>query len=282
MRATSSMRSASRVTSARRKAGGRTSRPSSAPVISNSRERRISALRWRGISRPSSPATRASRSRITAGSGPGPPTSIVPGTRRAPVSSTISAVETACAHIACSGWICFSKRPDASLRSARRRDVRWMLGPTHVAASIRTRVVASETSERWPPITPAIDVGPSPSSITTISASSVRSTSSSVVTFSPSFARRTTRVEPATLSRSKACSGWPVEQHHVVGDVDHVGDRALARGHQARLQPRRRGADLHVLEHPRGEARAQLRDLDADLHAGDVAVAPGILVPRRG
>jgi hypothetical protein len=29
------------------------------------------------------------------------------------------------------------------------------------------------------------------------------------------------------------------EQHHVVGDVDDVVDRALASGHQARLQPRR-------------------------------------------
>ena len=122
----------------------------------------------------------------------------------------MSCVETACAHIACSGWICFSKRPEASLRSASFSDVRWMLGPIQVAASIRTRVVVSETSERWPPITPAIDVGPSASSITTISESSVRSTSSRVVTRSPSFARRTTSVAPATLSRSKACSGCPV------------------------------------------------------------------------
>ena len=48
----------------------------------------------------------------------------------------------------------------------------------------------------------------------------------------------------------------PGEQHRVVGDVDDVVDRALARGHQPRLQPRRRGRDAHVLVHARGEAPA--------------------------
>ena len=85
-----------------------------------------------------------------------------------------------------------------------------MFGPFQVAASISTRVVPAWTSERAPPITPAIDVGPSASSITTMSASSVRSTSSSVVIVSPSRARRTISVPPATRSASKACSGWPV------------------------------------------------------------------------
>ena len=59
---------------------------------------------------------------------------------------------------------------------------------------------------------------------------------------------RTTSVPPSTRSASKACSGWPVEQHHVVGDVDDVVDRPLPGGHQARLQPRRRRADRDVLE----------------------------------
>ena len=48
-----------------------------------------------------------------------------------------------------------------------------MLGPIQVATSISTRVVPSWTSERAPPMTPAIDVGPSASSMTSISASSV-------------------------------------------------------------------------------------------------------------
>ena len=54
-------------------------------------------------------------------------------------------------------------------------------------------------------------------------------------------------------------------QHHVVGDVDDVVDRALAGGHQPRLQPRRRRADLHALVHARGEARAQVGVLDDHL-----------------
>ena len=44
-----------------------------------------------------------------------------------------------------------------------------MLGPTQVAASIATRVVVSDTSDTWPPITPASDVGPSASEISAMS-----------------------------------------------------------------------------------------------------------------
>ena len=85
-----------------------------------------------------------------------------------------------------------------------------MLGPSQVATSSSTRVVSGATSERAPPISPAIDVGPSASSITTISESSSRVWPSSVCTCSPSRARRTVSRPPATRSRSKACSGWPV------------------------------------------------------------------------
>ncbi len=85
-----------------------------------------------------------------------------------------------------------------------------MFGPTQVAASISTREVSSETSEIWPPITPAIPLGPSASQTSAISVLKVRSTSSSVVIFSPALARRTTIRPPRTRSRSKAWSGWPV------------------------------------------------------------------------
>ena len=96
------------------------------------------------------------------------------------------------------------------MRRPSRVEVRWMLGPFQVAASISTRVVPSLTSERAPPMIPAMLVGPSASSITQTSGSSVRSTSSSVVIFSPSSARRTTSRPPAIRSASKACIGWPV------------------------------------------------------------------------
>ena len=81
------------------------------------------------------------------------------------------------------------------MRSASLVDVRWRFGPFQFAASISTRVVDSRTSERSPPIRPAIDVGPSSSAISRTLSSSVRSTSSSVVILSPGRARRT--VEPA-------------------------------------------------------------------------------------
>ena len=209
MRATSSMRSASRVTSLRRKAGTSTSRPPGASSTPKPRARRISAWRGRGIGRPRISSTRCSRRRMTMPGGPSPPTSIVPGTRRAPVNSSMSRVATIWASIACSGARPFSKRPLASLRSPRTCDVRWMLGPSQLATSISTRVVPSWTSERSPPMTPAIEVGPSASSMTSIWASRVRTCPSRVVTCSPSRARRTTSLPPATRSRSKACSGLP-------------------------------------------------------------------------
>ncbi len=85
-----------------------------------------------------------------------------------------------------------------------------MLGPFQVATSSRTRVVASETSETWPPMIPAIPVGRSRSQTSTVSASKLRSTPSRVVIFSPSRAVRTMISPPGTLSRSKACKGWAV------------------------------------------------------------------------
>jgi len=71
----------------------------------------------------------------------------VPGTRRAPHSSTISRAASRWAAIACSGWSCFSKRAEASVRSPSALEVRMMFGPTQVAASISTRVVSSATSD---------------------------------------------------------------------------------------------------------------------------------------
>ena len=89
-------------------------------------------------------------------------------------------------------------------------DVRRMFVPFQVATSSSTRVVDSDTSETWPPMIPAIPVGPLRSQTTTLSASRRRSTSSSVVMRSPSVALRTMISPPGTSSRSKACSGWPV------------------------------------------------------------------------
>ncbi len=63
-------------------------------------------------------------------------------------------------------------------------------------------------------------------------------------------------------------------EHHVVGDVDDVRDRALAGRHQPLLQPQGRGTDLHILEDARGEAQADLRvDLDRGVVVDRVASA---------
>ena len=85
-----------------------------------------------------------------------------------------------------------------------------MLAPFQFAASINTRVVFGCTSLRSPPMTPAIEVGPSASSIRTMSESSVRVCPSRVSICSPSRARRTVSWAPATRSRSNACSGCAV------------------------------------------------------------------------
>ncbi len=280
-RATSSTRSASRVTSPRRNAGTVTSSPSSASATPNSSRRSSSAASPRGTAVPSSRSVRASRSRITTGAGPGPPTSTVPGTSRAPARPAISIAASAWPSMPCSGCRPFSKRPLASVRRPSRVDVRCRFGPFQVAASISTRVVVSRTSERSPPIRPAIEVGPSSSQMISVSGSSSRSTSSSVVSFSPSRARLTTSRPPATRSKSNACIGWPVASiTKLVMSTTLLIGRMPGRG-QPRLQPRGRRADLHVLEQARGEARAQVRVLDRDRHAAHVARRARVVGPQR-
>ncbi len=70
-------------------------------------------------------------------------------------------------------------------------------------------MLSGRTSVVAPPITPASEIGPDSSVTTMSSGSSARSTSSSVVSFSPSAARRTT-IPPLSDGVSNACMGWPV------------------------------------------------------------------------
>ncbi len=79
---------------------------------------------------------------------------------------------------------------------------------SQIAASSRMSPVLSPTSVLAPPMTPAIEMTPLSSAITMSSASSTRTVSSSVVSFSPDFARRTTRL-PWSFEASNACSGCP-------------------------------------------------------------------------
>ena len=79
-----------------------------------------------------------------------------------------------------------------------------MFTPSHVATSSRIRVVEPATSETWPPMIPAMPVGPSRSQTRTDSESNERSAPSSVVIRSPSWAVRTMISPPGTRSRSNA------------------------------------------------------------------------------
>ncbi len=101
-----------------------------------------------------------------------------------------------------------SHRFAASLNSLCRRAVRPTVAGSQCAASNSTFVVEASTSLVSPPITAASEIGPVSSQMTRSSADSVRLTPSSVVSFSPASARRTTS-GPAIRSASKACIGWP-------------------------------------------------------------------------
>ena len=95
-----------------------------------------------------------------------------------------------------------SKRPLASLRRPKARLVRRMLGPWKEAASKITFFVSLVTSVKRPPITPPKPAAFSASPIVIMEGFRMRSLSSKVMSFSPSSARRTIRVRPATLSAS--------------------------------------------------------------------------------
>ena len=196
----------------------------------------------------------------------------------------MSALATACPSSACSGWSCFSKRPEASVRSPSRVDVRWTFGPFEVAASISTRVVvcahlgagaAHDAGDRGRAlgVLDHADVGVEPAL--------------HVVQRRHRLARAgAAHGEPAAGHQVgvEGVHGLPGQEHHVVRDVDDVADRALAGRHQARLEPRRRGPEPHVLEQPGGEAGAQVGGVDLDGEAGHrVALRMRIVRPgRRG
>ena len=157
-----------------------------------------------------------------------------------------------------------------------------MFGPFHVAASIRTRVVVERTSERAPPMMPAIEVGPSASSMT--QHVGVEHALDVVERRHPLPRPRTAHDEPPARDEVgvERVHGLAGEEHHEVRDVHDVVDRPLPRRHEACLQPRRRLRDGHVLEQARGEAGAELRSLDLDVEAGHrVALGMWIVRPRR-
>ena len=221
----------------------------------------------RGTAVPSSRSTLRRRAGgSSAAAGPRPPTSIVPSTSRAPVSSSISLRRDDLAVHRLLGREALLEAPGGlgAQRELRRRalEVRAVpVGRLHQHAGGRLAHLGALAAHQAGDRRRAVLVGDQQAR----SASSVRSTSSSVVILSPGAGAA--HGEPAAGDEVEVerVQRLAREQHRVVGDVDDVVDRALAGGAQAGLQPRRRRADRHVLEQPGGEARAQLRVLDDDL-----------------
>ena len=228
--------------------------------------------------------TRASRRRIVCGGGPGAADVDRPGHERraAQLDHQLRGDRLGLASPARAGAPSRTgSRPRCAARAC--SEVRWMLAPSQLAASISTRVVsacdlgaraAHHAGDRGR----AVARRRSAPSRRRACGSGRRASR----TCSPSRARRTVSSRAGDAVEVERVQRLAGEQHHVVGDVDDVGDRALPGGHQPRLQPRRRGADLDVLEHPRGEARAQVRALDGDLRRPRASpAAAGVLGPRR-
>ena len=151
-----------------------------------------------------------------------------------------------------------------------------MFGPSQVAASISTRVVPSWTSERAPPMTPAIDVGPSSSAISTTSGSSARSTSSSVVIRSPSRGAAHDQVRARDAVEVERVQRLAGEQHHVVGDVDDVVDRAAGPAASRRAFSHGGDGPIVTSSNARAVKRGHRSATSTSIaHAGDRVARPG-------
>ena len=164
-----------------------------------------------------------------------------------------------------------------------------MLVPFQLATSSRTLVVASETSETWPPMIPAIPDGPvlvaDEDGLGVEAALLAVEGRHRLALLGGAHRQRPVRhlVEVEGVQRLRG------EQHHVVGDVDDVVDRPLAGGGRAAPAARRRGPDRHVGEDAGGESRAEIGYLDRDrgavghipLTLGRRVLGPGLGAERR-
>ena len=133
---------------------------------------------------------------------------------------------------------------------ARARAPRRTASGSHQAASRATAVVPSWISLDAPPMTPASARAASPPcpAMTPTRAGSVRSTPSSVVSFSPGRDQRTTSFPAGHAAEVEGVGRLAHLDHHVVGQVHHVVDRAdphelepVAQPERARHPPSRRG-----------------------------------------
>ncbi len=129
-------------------------------------------------------------------------------------------------------------------------------------------MVVSDTSAAAPPMIPAMPCATrSPSQMRRSASVSTRSTPSSVVIFSPAARQPhddATAREPAEVVRVQRTAAL---EHHVVGHVDDVADRAHARERQPPLHPVGRRAH-HDRRREGDEARAPVGGLDDHVRTG--------------
>ena len=102
-----------------------------------------------------------------------------------------------------------SKRMAASVKNPRRDRASRTRAGVKYALSSRMSVVAADTWEWAPPITPASAWGRVPSAMTSISSSSGHRVPSRASKVSPECARRTMMRRWSRVCRSKACRGCP-------------------------------------------------------------------------
>ena len=143
-------------------------------------------------------------------------------------------------------------------------------GGCRPAGTRRTRAARAsspaEISESPPPITPASALPRSRSAMRRSSGESARSLPSSVTIFSPGRAVRTTISRPATLSRSKAWSGWPSSSStKLVASTTFEMERT-PHASSRRASQAGDGPIFDALDDARGVPRAAVGRLDPDLH----------------
>ena len=219
---------------------------------------------------------------MTAGSGPGPPTSIVPPTGRAPHSSTMSFAATRLALerrlgreplLEAPGRLRAQAEPGRRALDVRAVPVRGLHedargGGTDLRARAahdpgEARRAVGVLDQAHVGVERALDVVERRRRV------------------SPARARRTVSVRAGHEVGVEGVHGLAREQHRVVRDVDDVGDGALAGRHQPRLQPRRRRRDRHVLVGAQREARAQVGVLDPHREARARRRRRRVAGPRR-
>ena len=168
----------------------------------NSRRLNISSISSFGISVPRNLLMRSGSNGISFNGAKGSFTSTIPPTTSPHPSSSINWHALLIASSAFLGSSPFSKMPEASVLSPTLLEDFLIFAPLNVAASNKTVCTSSVIFEFSPPIIPARPISFSASQIISISESSFLTCPSSVWNVSPSFARRTMILLPATFFKS--------------------------------------------------------------------------------